>query len=213
MCLDVKEEKIDWQLSEDDFDLPINELAEHLIENDLEDNEDDFASKEKQSEEIIGHQNLAHVISDKDSKFKQVIVVRKDLNMTPGKLAAQVSHASMAFLTTKIRHGVEFMTDDTIDVSATFPRDMFDEWLNGTFTKIVLSAKNKNKMNKIIEAAIDSGMIEGKDFFVIRDACLTELSPEEFDENGVGWTATCVGFAPTKASVIDPITKKLQLLK
>lgn len=29
--------------------------------------------------------------------YKQIIIARKDLNMSPGKLAAQVSHGSMAF--------------------------------------------------------------------------------------------------------------------
>ncbi|MDO4805440.1 MAG: peptidyl-tRNA hydrolase [Lachnospiraceae bacterium] len=29
--------------------------------------------------------------------MRQLIIARKDLNMSPGKLAAQVSHASMAF--------------------------------------------------------------------------------------------------------------------
>lgn len=28
--------------------------------------------------------------------YKQLIIARKDLNMSPGKLAAQVSHASIA---------------------------------------------------------------------------------------------------------------------
>lgn len=36
--------------------------------------------------------------------YKQIIIARKDLNMSAGKLAAQVSHASMAFLTTIIRN-------------------------------------------------------------------------------------------------------------
>ena len=35
--------------------------------------------------------------------MRQLIIARKDLQMSPGKLAAQVSHASMAFLTTQIR--------------------------------------------------------------------------------------------------------------
>jgi len=35
--------------------------------------------------------------------MKQLIIARKDLQMSPGKLAAQVSHASMAFLTNNLR--------------------------------------------------------------------------------------------------------------
>ena len=36
--------------------------------------------------------------------YKQIIIARKDLDMSAGKLAAQVSHASMAFLTNEIRN-------------------------------------------------------------------------------------------------------------
>ena len=35
--------------------------------------------------------------------MRQLIIARKDLNMSAGKLAAQVSHASMAFLTTPLK--------------------------------------------------------------------------------------------------------------
>lgn len=36
--------------------------------------------------------------------YKQIIIVRKDLEMSPGKLAAQVAHGSMAVLTSAIRN-------------------------------------------------------------------------------------------------------------
>ena len=36
--------------------------------------------------------------------YKQIIIARKDLNMSSGKLSVQVSHASMAFLTNMIRN-------------------------------------------------------------------------------------------------------------
>lgn len=36
--------------------------------------------------------------------YKQLILVRRDLNMSPGKLAAQVAHASMAFILSMIKN-------------------------------------------------------------------------------------------------------------
>lgn len=39
--------------------------------------------------------------------MRQLIIARKDLQMSPGKLAAQVSHASMAFLADTIKRGVK----------------------------------------------------------------------------------------------------------
>ena len=35
--------------------------------------------------------------------MRQVIIARKDLNMSPGKLAAQCCHASIAFITSQLR--------------------------------------------------------------------------------------------------------------
>ena len=56
-------------------------------------------------------------------------------------------------------------------------------------------------------------MVEGEDFFLIKDNCLTELEPEEFDENGIGRTLTCIGFKPMDSDIIDKIGKKYQLYK
>ena len=38
--------------------------------------------------------------------YKQLIIARKDLNMSSGKLSVQVSHASMAFLTRMIINNI-----------------------------------------------------------------------------------------------------------
>lgn len=46
--------------------------------------------------------------------YKQIIIARKDLDMSPGKLAAQVSHASMAFLTSKIKRSVKKVINEHI---------------------------------------------------------------------------------------------------
>lgn len=92
-------------------------------------------------------------------------------------------------------------------------KGLYEDWINGIFTKVVLEAKNKNQLMKAIKMAEDLGMEEGKDFFLIKDCCLTELTPEEVDENGVGRTLTCIGFRPMEDTVINQIGKKYQLYK
>lgn len=150
--------------------------------------------------------------------YKQIIIARKDLNMSPGKLAAQVSHGSMAFLTNMIIEkaqpcepsGSVTTRNDADEYHAylRFDRRLYEQWLEGSFTKCVLEAKNKNKLMKAKELAEEIGLVEGKDFFLIRDNCMTELEPEED-----GTTLTVIGFRPMDSSVIDSIGKKYQLYK
>jgi PTH2 family peptidyl-tRNA hydrolase len=73
---------------------------------------------------------------------------------------------------------------------------------------VILEAKNENKMVQVVEKAKEIGLVEGRDFFCIRDACLTELTP---DETGTRWT--CIGFRPMESEIIDQVTKRLQLYK
>lgn len=139
--------------------------------------------------------------------YKQIIIARKDLSMSPGKLSAQVSHGSMAFLSWFIRNNADL--DGHID--AWIDKDILHNWLNGSFTKCVLQAKNKNHLLKAKSLAEEMGMVEGKDFFLIKDNCYTELEPEEIDENGIGKTLTCIGFCPMESDIIDKIGKKYHL--
>ena len=145
--------------------------------------------------------------------YKQIIIVRKDLSMSVGKICGQVSHAAMAFLTNQMQKHYELPEDGYVKCSATVTQDCFDNWINGIFTKVVLGAKNKNQLLKAKTMAEELGMVEGKDFFLIKDCGLTELEPEEVDENGVGRTLTCIGFAPMPAEIIDQISRKYQLYK
>lgn len=95
----------------------------------------------------------------------------------------------------------------------TFDTGTYEKWINGIFTKVVLAAKNKNQLLKAKTIAEEMGLVEGKDFFLIKDCCNTELEPEEVDENGVGRCLTCIGFKPMPSEVIDKISKKYQLYK
>lgn len=135
--------------------------------------------------------------------MRQVIIARKDLNMSPGKLAAQVAHASMAFMSNMVRTWKIYMP----------PPDIYEEWFCGVFTKTVCEAKNKNQLLKAVTIAEELGLQEGKDFFLIKDACLTDLEPEEIDENGQGRTLTCIGFRPLDDETAWKISKKYQLYR
>lgn len=115
----------------------------------------------------------------------------------------------MAFLSWFIRNNADL--DGHVD--GYIDEDILHNWIEGEFTKCVLQAKNKNQLLKAKTMAEELGMVDGKDFFLIKDCCLTELESEEVDENGVGRTLTCIGFAPMPAEIIDQISKKYQLYK
>ena len=149
--------------------------------------------------------------------MRQVIIARKDLNMSPGKLAAQVAHASWAFLSNGIREKTASTYLDPLTNKYLYKleidKDMAEGWFCGIFTKTICEAKNKNQLLKAKEIAEELGMVEGNDFFLINDACNTELTPEEVDENGVGRTLTCIGFKPLDDEIAWKISKKFQLYK
>lgn len=134
--------------------------------------------------------------------YKQIIIARKDLDMSPGKLAAQVSHGSMAFLSWFIRNNADL--DGHID--AWINEGILSNWINGEFTKCVLQAKNKNQLLKAKTMAEKLGMKEGDDFWLICDNYHTELEPEEN-----GRTLTVIGFKPMDSEIIDQIGRKYHL--
>jgi len=146
--------------------------------------------------------------------MRQLIIARKDLNMSPGKLASQVAHASWAFLSQKIRSKGERMslTTDYL-VPIVIQKQVYEEWFCGIFTKTICEAKNLKQLLKAKTLAEDLGMKEGEDFFLIWDACLTELQPEKYDEDGTGRTLTCIGFRPLNDETAWKISKKFQLYK
>ena len=152
--------------------------------------------------------------------MRQLIIARKDLNMSPGKLAAQVSHASMAFLSHMIREGglqkrVSLDTGEVerCEITITMDPAIYDDWFCGIFTKTICKAKNRNQLMKAVTLAEEQGLVENQDFFLIKDNCLTELEPEEIGEDGIGRTLTCIGFRPLPDETAHAISRKYQLYK
>lgn len=134
--------------------------------------------------------------------YRQLIIVRKDLDMSKGKMAVQVSHAVMAYFS----HAIRNAWDDN-NIRKFISEDVFNEYINGKFVKTVCQAKNKNQLLKARVLAEDLGLVEGIDFGFIYDACLTELEPEE--ENGT--CLTCFWTAPLEDEVAHKISRKYHL--
>ena len=144
--------------------------------------------------------------------MRQLIIVRKDLQMSPGKLAAQCCHASMAFLTRSFqKEKISNNSDEVYNFSIPIQKEIYDSWISGTFTKTICEAKNKYQLLKSVAWANELGLMENLDYFFIKDSCLTELTPEEYDEDGYGRTLTCIGFRPLPDEIVHIISKKYQL--
>ena len=93
----------------------------------------------------------------------------------------------------------------------TIDKDVYEQWIQGIFTKTICKARNRNHLMKAATMAEELGLKEGTDFFLIKDNCLTELEPEEVDENGIGSTLTCIGFRPLSDDLAHTISRKYQL--
>jgi len=138
--------------------------------------------------------------------FKQVIVVRKDLNMRKGKIAAQVAHASLKVFLDRISYIKPRYpeTDNEQDATTNFTPAMraWCEWQEGQpgFTKIVVGCEGEEALYEIEKKAQAAGIIHA----LIKDNGVTEF-------HGVQ-TPTCICLGPDEAEKIDAITGEYSLL-
>lgn len=138
-------------------------------------------------------------------KAKQVIVMRTDLNMRKGKMIAQGSHASIAWLT---EHGAsitqhpynEFNPDDDAWQLRKDLTHAQRAWIQGQFTKICVRVDSEEALHAIVAKAQEAKLTVS----LIQDAGLTEFG-------GVP-TYTCCAIGPHWEEDIDPITQDLKLL-
>lgn len=139
--------------------------------------------------------------------MRRLFIMRKDLNMSPGKLAAQVSHCAEAYWTRGLRANAKLLEDGSYEIRGTISKEIFEGYVSGTFTKTICQARNKNHLLKAKEMADEIGLIEGVHYGLIYDKCLTELKPEEDD----GTTLTGIWFCPLTDDTAHYISKKYHL--
>lgn len=128
-----------------------------------------------------------------EDPIKQVIVIRTDLNMRKGKMAAQASHASMSFITRRLQEAARGVY--------TVPLNYEEEvWLAHSFTKICVGIGSEEELLALHEAASAEGLTS----HLVIDNGTTEF-------HGVK-TPTCLALGPHRASTLKPYTGELKLL-
>jgi PTH2 family peptidyl-tRNA hydrolase len=142
-----------------------------------------------------------------NNDIKQVIVMRKDLHMRSGKIAAQAAHASLKvfFDMMQIEYGLNTVKNgDAYKYALCLPKgeigdDMY-KWINGIFKKIVVGVDNIADVVNSYEEAKRLGL----PCSLICDLGLTEFGGER--------TITCCAIGPAHNNKIDKITGKFNLL-
>jgi len=118
-----------------------------------------------------------------DMDFKQVIIVRRDVNMGTGKIAAQVAHAAV-------------MGAEKVKASR---RIWFSSWFAVGQAKVVLKVKNIEELMEVRKQA--------EELFLpvvqVQDSGLTQIP---------SGTITCVGIGPAPSELVDKVTLGLKLL-
>ena len=116
------------------------------------------------------------------SNIKQVIVVRTDLDMGKGKIAAQVGHACVL--------GAEHVRKSN--------PEWFTQWWGGQ-EKIVVKVSSQKEHEEIKQGAIELGLPWSE----VTDAGHTQIAPG---------TLTCISLGPAPEEKIDKVTSELKLL-
>lgn len=140
--------------------------------------------------------------------YRRLFIMRKDLNMSAGKLAAQVGHCAEAYWLRLNQNGLN-ESDGNFSVNFSLPYGIVNEYINGAIVKTICEARNKNHLLKAKTMAEELGLVENTDFGLIYDKCLTELEPEEED----GTTLTGIWFKPLEDETAHQISRKYQLYK
>lgn len=132
-----------------------------------------------------------------NKEVKQIIIIRKDLNMRKGKCCSQAAHASFKVF---LDLSSTYHDDNIVNFFKYNSNSVWDKWLNGGFTKVVVSCNSEDELIELYEKAKEAN---------IPTALIIDSGATEF--NGIP-TKTCVAIGPDYNENINPITSHLKLL-
>ena len=124
-----------------------------------------------------------YTVDSSTFSYKMVIVVRSDLKMSKGKIAAQAGHAAVTASEYARKNRPEW----------------WNPWISEGQCKIAVKIKSEEDIIEIERKARNAGLPVA----LIVDRGLTEIPPNSI---------TCLGIGPAPANKVDTITGKLSLL-
>lgn len=131
--------------------------------------------------------------------FKQVIIVNKEFKMPPGKMAAQVAHASCHAIITMMNKDVYEGNPMKIEQYRNpYWHTNFYNWIKQGYPKIILQCKTENELKEIFRKAIKEKLPS----YIVYDEGRTVLK-------GRHYTTCAIG--PWKNKEIQNITGELKL--
>jgi PTH2 family peptidyl-tRNA hydrolase len=116
-------------------------------------------------------------------QFKQVIVVRRDLDMGKGKIAVQVAHAAVS----------------ASDKARRVSREWWEAWLNEGQCKVAVRVDSADEILHLERKSRELRLPTA----LITDRGLTQVEPG---------TITCIGIGPAPSALVDTLTGGLNLL-
>jgi peptidyl-tRNA hydrolase, PTH2 family len=120
-------------------------------------------------------------------EYKQVILIRQDLKLPKGKIAAQAGHACVDAVLKLFNGG------------SAQEKDIVKQWRSQGMKKIALKVANEQELYKYVQQAKDLGLVTA----VITDAGKTTVAPG---------TVTCAAIGPNEEEKVDKICKDIPLL-
>ncbi|PIK53396.1 putative peptidyl-tRNA hydrolase 2, mitochondrial isoform X2 [Apostichopus japonicus] len=121
-------------------------------------------------------------IPGESGAYKMVLVVRQDLKMGKGKVAAQCSHAAVG----------------CYKRAASEKPDTLKRWVNNGQPKVVVKAPDEDTLFSLADHARSLGLVTT----LIQDAGRTQIAPG---------SRTVLGVGPGDAESIDKVTGELKL--
>ncbi|KAF7199138.1 peptidyl-tRNA hydrolase 2, mitochondrial isoform X1 [Nothobranchius furzeri] len=141
-----------------------------------------FGPTQKSPVNVMGNGSGEASVMGEGGEFKMVLVVRNDLKMGKGKIAAQCSHAAVAAYRQVQRRNPELLR----------------QWEYCGQPKVVVKAPDEDTLIQLLAHAKEVGLTVS----LIQDAGRTQIAPG---------SRTVLGVGPGPADLIDRVTGHLKL--